>query len=95
MEKETFRKNVKELLTNAYQRMFERVDNFCDYQSKGFESYDGDVNEMDFINALLSIEARGHSAIGCSEGVKRKSKNVWKITKHQSSTTDSQTQRTS
>lgn len=30
MEKETFRKEVKELLANAYQRMIKNVDNFCD-----------------------------------------------------------------
>ncbi len=95
MEKEAFRKEVKKLLANAYQRMVKHVDSFCDTDYEGFDSYKEDVSQMDFVNVLLSLEARNHSAIGCSEGVKRKSKNVWKITKHQSSTTGSQTQHTS
>lgn len=74
MEKEEFRKNVKELLANAYQRMVKHVDNFCDSDYRGFDSCSGEVSEMDFINALLSLEARNHSAIGCSEVFKRKSK---------------------
>lgn len=74
MEKETFRKEVKELLANAYQRMVKHVDNFCDTEYKGFDSYKEDVSQMDFMNALLGLEARNHSAIGCSEGFKRKSK---------------------
>ena len=74
MEKEQFRQDVKDLLSEAFKRMDKTVDNFCDSQYKGFESYEGDVSEMDFINALLSMEARNHSAIGCSEAVRRKSK---------------------
>lgn len=74
MEKETFRKEVKEVLANAYQRMIKNVDNFCDSYYKGFNFYAEDVSQMDFVNALLSLEARNHSPIGCSEGVKRKSK---------------------
>lgn len=74
MEKEEFRKNAKELLASAYQRMVKHVDNFCASDYRGFDSYKGEVSEMDFINALLILEARNHSAIGCSEGFKRKSK---------------------
>lgn len=74
MEKETFRKEVKELLANAYQRMVKNVDNFCDSDYKGFNFYAEDVSQMDFVNALLSLEARNHSPIGCSEDFKRKSK---------------------
>lgn len=74
MEKEAFRKEVKELLANAYQRMVKNVDNFCDTDYKGFDSYKEDVSQMDFVNALLSLEARNHSAIGCSEDLQRKSK---------------------
>ena len=74
MEKELFRKEVKELLENAFKRANKYVDNFCNSGYRGFESYGGDVSEMDFVNALLSMEARNHSTIGCSDGVKRKSK---------------------
>ena len=74
MEKETFRKEVKEVLANAYQRMVKNVDNFCDTYYKGFDSYKDEVSQMDFVNALLSLEARNHSAIGCSEDFKRNSK---------------------
>ncbi|WP_315314470.1 hypothetical protein [Prevotella pallens] len=74
MEKETFRKEVKELLANAYQRMVKHVDLFCDSDYMGFDSCKDEVSEMDFVNALLSLEARNHSAIGCSEDFKRKSK---------------------
>lgn len=74
MKKETFRKEVKEVLANAYQRMVKNVDIFCDSDYKGFNFYTEDVSQMDFVNALLSIEARNHSAIGCSEDIKRKSK---------------------
>lgn len=74
MEKEIFRKEVKEVLANAYQRMVKNVDNFCDTDYKGFEFYKDEVSQMDFVNALLSLEARNHSAIGCSGAFKRKSK---------------------
>ena len=74
MEKEQFRKEVKDLLAEAFKRMNKTVDNFCNSGYRGFESYGGDVSEMDFVNAFLSMEARNHSAIGCSDGVKRKSK---------------------
>nr|DAR09419.1 MAG TPA: hypothetical protein [Caudoviricetes sp.] len=74
MEKELFRNEVKELLAGAYQRMVKYVDNFCDTEYKGFDAYKDEVSQMDFINALLSLEARNHSAICCSEGFKRKSK---------------------
>jgi len=77
MEKEIFRKEVKDLLENSFKRMNEYVDNFCESEYKGFDSYGGDVPVMDFTNALLSLEARNHSAIGCSMNVQRKSrKNV-------------------
>lgn len=36
MKKETFRKKVKEVLANAYQRMIKNVDIFCDSDYKGF-----------------------------------------------------------
>lgn len=74
MKKETFRKNVKDLLANAYERVNKNVDNFCNSDYKGFDSYNGKVSEMDFVNALLSLETRNHSAIGCSEKVQRESK---------------------
>lgn len=74
MEKETFRTEVKKLLANAYQRMVKHVDSFCDTDYKGFEFYKDEVSQMDFVNALLSLEARNHSAIGCSGAFKRKSK---------------------
>lgn len=74
MEKEQFRKEVKDLLTAAFKRINKNVDNFCDSDYKGFESYGCDVSEMDFVNALLSMEAHNHSAIGCSNDVQRKSK---------------------
>lgn len=74
MEKELFRKEVKELLENAFKRANKYVDNFCNSDYKGFESYNGNISTMDFVNALLSLEARNHSAIGCSVGVQRKSK---------------------
>lgn len=74
MEKEAFKKEVKGLLANAYQRMVKNVDNFCDTDYKGFNFYTKDVSQMDFVNALLSLEARNHSPIGCSEDFKRKSK---------------------
>ena len=74
MEKETFRKKVKELLADAYQRMVKNIDNCCDTEYKGFDSYKEDVSQMDFVNALLSLEARNHSAIGCSKDLQRKSK---------------------
>lgn len=74
MEKEQFRKEVKELLENSVRRMNEYVDNFCESEYKGFESYGEDVSVMDFTNALLSLEARNHSAIGCSDNMQRKSK---------------------
>lgn len=74
MKTETFRKNVKELLVKSFERMSKNVDNFCDSDYKGFDSYKDDVSEMDFINALLSLEARNHSALGCSADVQRSSK---------------------
>lgn len=74
MKKETFRKNVKDLLADAFERVNKNVDNFCNSDYKGFASYNGEVSEMDFVNALLSLEARNHSAIGCSEKVQRESK---------------------
>lgn len=74
MEKELFRKEVKGMLADAYQRMVKNVDNFCDTDYKGFDSYTEDVSQMDFINALLSLEVRNYSAIGCSNNVQRKSK---------------------
>lgn len=74
MEKEQFRKEVKDLLAEAFKRMNKTVDNFCNSDYKGFESYNGNILTMDFVNALLSLEARNHSAIGCSVGVQRKSK---------------------
>nr|DAN63274.1 MAG TPA: hypothetical protein [Caudoviricetes sp.] len=74
MEKEAFKKEVKGLLANVYQRMIKNVDNFCDSDYKGFNFYTKDVSQMDFVNALLSLEARNHSPIGCSEDFKRKSK---------------------
>lgn len=74
MEKEAFKKEVKGLLANVYQRMIKNVDNFCDSDYKGFNFYTKDVSQMDFVNALLSLEARNHSSIGCSEDFKRKSK---------------------
>lgn len=74
MEKEQFRKEVKELLKNSFKRMNEYVDNFCESEYKGFDSYGEDVSVMDFANALLSLEARNYSAIGCPESVQRKSK---------------------
>lgn len=77
MEKEQFRKEVKELLENSVKRMNEYVNNFCESEYKGFDSYGEDVSVMDFTNALLSLETRNHSAIGCSKSVQRKSrKNV-------------------
>lgn len=74
MKKEQFRKEVKELLENSVKRMNEYVDNFCESEYKGFESYGEDVSVMDFTNALLSLEARNHSVIGCSDNMQRKSK---------------------
>lgn len=74
MEKEQFRKEVKELLENSFKRMNKYIDNFCESEYKGFESYGEDVSVMDFANALLSLEARNYSAIGCPESVQRKSK---------------------
>lgn len=74
MEKEQFRKEVKELLKNSFKRMNEYIDNFCESEYKGFESYGEEVCIMDFTNALLSLEARNYSAIGCSSDVQRKSK---------------------
>lgn len=74
MEKEAFKKEVKGLLANAYQRMIKNVDNFCDSDYKEFNFYTKDVSQMDFVNALLSLEARNHSPIGCSKDFKRKSK---------------------
>ena len=74
MEKETFRKEVKEVLANAYQRMVKHVDSFCDTDYEGFDSYKEDVSQMDFVNALLSLEAHNHSPLGCSESVQRASK---------------------
>lgn len=74
MEKETFRKNVKGLLADAFGRVNKNVDNFCNSDYKGFDSYNGEVSEMDFVNALLSLEARNHSTIGCSKKVQIKSK---------------------
>lgn len=74
MEKEQFRKEVKELLKNSFKRMNEYVDNFCESEYKGFDSYGEDVSVMDFTNALLSLEARNHSAIGCSKNVQCKSR---------------------
>ncbi|WP_277264822.1 hypothetical protein [Prevotella corporis] len=77
MEKEQFRKEVKELLENSVKRMNEYVNNFCESEYKGFDSYGEDVSVMDFTNALLSLETRNHSAIGCSKSVQHKSrKNV-------------------
>lgn len=74
MKKEIFRKEVKELLVKSFERMNKNVDNFCDSDYKGFDSCKDEVSEMDFVNALLSLEVCNHSPIGCSEGVKRKSK---------------------
>lgn len=74
MEKEQFRKEVKELLENSVKRMNEYVDNFCESEYKGFDSYGEDVSVMDFTNALLSLETRNYSAIGCSDNMQRKSK---------------------
>ena len=74
MEKEEFRKNVKELLVKSFERMSKNVDNFCDSDYKGFDSYKEKVSEMDFIRALLSLETRNHSPLGCSESVQRASK---------------------
>ena len=75
MEKEQFRKEAKELLANALKHTSKLIDNFCDSDYKGFDSYkEEDISAMDFLNALLSLEARNHSAIGCSEAVRRKSK---------------------
>lgn len=74
MKKETFRKNVKDLLADAFERVNKNVDNFCNSDYEGFDSYNGEVSEMDFVNALLSLEARNHSAIGCSKKIQRESK---------------------
>ena len=74
MEKEQFRKEVKELLENSVKRMNEYVNNFCESEYTGFDSYGEDVSVMDFTNALLSLETRNHSAIGCSTNLQRKSK---------------------
>lgn len=74
MEKEQFRKEVKELLKNSFKRMNGYVDNFCESEYKGFDSYGEDVSVMDFTNALLSLEARNYSAIGCPNNLQRKSK---------------------
>lgn len=74
MKKEQFRKEVKELLEDSFKRMNKYVDNFCESEYKGFDSYGEDVSVMDFTNALLSLEARNHSAIGCSMSFQRKSK---------------------
>ena len=38
MEKELFRKEVKEFLENAFKRADKYVDNFCNSDYKGFES---------------------------------------------------------
>lgn len=77
MKKEQFRKEVKDLLKNSVKRMNEYVNNFCESEYKGLESYGEDVSVMDFTNALLSLEERNYSAIGCSNSVQRKSmKNV-------------------
>lgn len=74
MKKEQFRKEVKELLENSFKRVNEYVDNFCEAEYKGFDSYGENISVMDFTNALLSLETRNHSAIGCSNSVQRKSK---------------------
>lgn len=74
MGKETFRKNVKELLVKSFERMSKNVDNFCDSDYKGFDSYKDEISEMDFVNAILSLEVRNHSALGCSASVQRASK---------------------
>lgn len=74
MKKEQFRKEVKELLKNSVKRMNEYVDNFCESEYKGLESYGENISVMDFTNALLSLEVRNHSAIGCSNSVQRKSR---------------------
>lgn len=74
MKKEIFRKEVKELLVKSFERMNKNVDNFCDSDCKGFDSCKDEVSEMDFVNALLSLEAHNHSSLGCSESVQRASK---------------------
>ncbi|WP_278996376.1 hypothetical protein [Prevotella disiens] len=74
MKKEQFKKEVKELLENSVKRMNEYVDNFCESEYKGFDSYGENISVMDFTNALLSLETRNYSAIGCSDNMQRKSK---------------------
>lgn len=64
MKKETFRKNVKELLVKSFERMSKSIDSFCDSDYNGFDSYIADIQEMDFMQALLSLEARNHSPLG-------------------------------
>lgn len=65
---------MKELLENSVKRMNEYVDNFCESEYKGFDSYGENISVMDFTNALLSLETRNYSAIGCSDNMQRKSK---------------------
>lgn len=57
--------------------MNEYVDNFCESEYKGFDSYSEEVSVMDFTNALLSLETKNHSATGCSDNMQRKSKRMW------------------
>lgn len=75
MEKEEFRTGVHELLRYAFERMSKTVDNFCDSSYKGFDSYDKN-SKMDFVQALLELEAFSHSAAGCTESCQRKSKKM-------------------
>ena len=74
MNKEKFRRDVKELLVKSFERMSKNVDSFCDSDCKGFDSYIADIQEMDFMQALLSLEARNHSSLGCCPSVQRESK---------------------
>nr|WP_314662074.1 hypothetical protein [uncultured Prevotella sp.] len=54
--------------------MNKNVDSFCDSDYKGFDSYIADIQEMDFMQTLLSLEARNHSPLGCCPSVQRESK---------------------
>ncbi|WP_156097386.1 hypothetical protein [Prevotella disiens] len=46
MKKEQFKKEVKELLENSVKRMNEYVDNFCESEYKGFDSYGENISVM-------------------------------------------------
>ncbi|WP_333615706.1 hypothetical protein [Bacteroides pyogenes] len=76
MEKEKFRKEAHDLLKKVFERIGTTVDNFCNSDYMGYSYYADDNNVMDFVNALLAMEATNHSPIGCPESAKRKSKKM-------------------